>query len=299
MRINHNHDFMFAWRMNQQNNKLLSKSLQKLSSGLRINSAADDAAGLAISEKMRARIRGLQQSSRNIQDIISLVQTAEGGMQEIHSLLQRGRELSVQAANGTYTDADKKMIQEEIEQIKKEVDRIANNTEFNGINLLNRGRTSSDKDLKAEDGISHLLQSALENRNINLERKSELRTQLGAGQGESMTIPLPTVDSKTLSISDINVLIDAKDGIEKFEQAIQQLSSNRSELGAIQNRLEHAFSLNENYKQNLIESESRIRDTDMAKEIMNYTKYQILAQVSLAMMAQANKKPNIVLQLLS
>lgn len=299
MRINHNHDFMFAWRMNQQNNKLLSKSLQKLSSGLRINSAADDAAGLAISEKMRARIRGLQQSSRNIQDIISLVQTAEGGMQEIHSLLQRGRELSVQAVNGTYTDADKKMIQEEIEQIKKEVDRIANNTEFNGINLLNRGRTSSDKDLKAEDGISHLLQSALENRNINLERKSELRTQLGAGQGESMTIPLPTVDSKTLSISDINVLIDAKDGIEKFEQAIQQLSSNRSELGAIQNRLEHAFSLNENYKQNLIESESRIRDTDMAKEIMNYTKYQILAQVSLAMMAQANKKPNIVLQLLS
>lgn len=556
--------------------------MEKLSSGLRINRAGDDAAGLAISEKMRAQIRGLQQSSRNIQDSISLVQTAEGGMQEVHSLLQRGRELSVQAANGTYTSDDKLEIQKEIEQIKEEVNRIADTTEFNGIKLLNNQKASSDTGLTdGEKVMKTLLRSALEqsekliseqygitangedfeiilehngsggtlafvsslvpsttggtgssismtidmddflppswpngggsfiyndrivahemvhavmastlnwghtsannpaipkwfkegtaeflaggderlNSSLNTESasditnligasgtgwysdaetdagvisnhysmgyaavkylhqhikdaggsgikdvidylkvapssrtlddalkniangsyatglaglaadfnssngqtfiagldltnedvgaiggadadglavknkdnvipdidnltsdplkgfneiwpadielqkiigssKSSLKVQLGANQGQSMSIDLPNVTSTSLRIQDINVVTDSSRGIGQFNKAIETVSGQRANLGALQNRLEHALSMNNNYMVNLTESESRIRDVNMAKEIIQSTKLNILSQASQTMLTQANQKPQSVLQLL-
>ncbi|MBG9548641.1 flagellinolysin [Cytobacillus firmus] len=582
MRINYNQDSMFAWRLNTQSNSLASKLMVKLSSGLRINSAADDAAGLAISEKVRAQIRGLSQASRNIQDSISLVQTAEGGLTETHSLLQRGRELVVQAANGTYTEEDKLKIQEEIKQIQSEVDRIADSTEFNGIKLLNRKNAGEDDSLSDEENvIKTLLRSALEQSeslieehyglkangedfeikleydseggtlayvsslvpsatggtgtnismtidmadflpaswpngggsfiyndrivahemvhavmaatlnwghtsadnpaipkwfkegtaeflaggdervqsslttesasditslmgasgtgwysdsetdggvisnhysmgytavkylhdviknaggsgikdvldylkadpatrtlddalinisngsyaaglagfaadfnsvngqsfinsldlnnedvgaiggfdadggtvknkenvipdvdnltsdplkgfneiwpaNIELERiigssADRLKVQLGSNQGQSMSIDLINVDSEALKIKEIDVAKDAEQGIGLFNKAIETVSGQRSKLGALQNRLEHALRMNENYMENLTQSESRIRDVNMAKEIIQFTKQNILAQASQAMLAQANQKPQAVLQLL-
>lgn len=580
MIINHNLAAMNSFRLFQQNNAMGANSAKKLSSGLRINSAADDAAGLAISEKMRAQIRGLKQSSRNIQDAISLVQTAEGAMQEVHALLQRGRELSVQAANDTYTHSDKLNIQKEINQIIEEVDRIASTTEFNTKKLLNNkdenkvvnaeltdeekvlksllrsafeqsekiieqylglkangesltikfeygqqggtlayvtanytpntggpgqditltidindflpagwpndydriiaremtkavmaatlnwGETSdgkraipewfiegvaefiiggkerlaetlsyanpwdiaylmeydgygwfspgtSDENLKnsyysmayasvrflhthikntsgsgIKDIIDYLkadpytatLDEALKNMpygsfssglsgyafyfmNVGINvfysyatkpgddvgaiggadvdggpvktkedvipdidhltddplmywneiwpssvdinkifgfSKSENLTvfQLGANQQQTMGMKLPNVDRAALGIQDIDVVVDAENSITIFDQAIEKISSERSSLGAIQNRLEYALAMNNNYQENLASSESRIRDADMAEEIMTYTKYQVLSQVSQSMLIQANQRPQMVLQLL-
>lgn len=258
---------LHALRQISIHQKHINRAMERLSSGLRINRAADDPAGLAISEKMRAQIRGLSQAQRNVQDGISLIQTAEGSLHEIHAILQRARELSVQAANDTNTEEDRKMIQDEIDQLLKGLTQIANFSEFNTIPLL-------------------------DNRKLNL--------QVGANTGQTMELQMPNISLEQLGLLHINVLDHEKasEAIDIFDKAIQTISSDRSRLGAYQNRLEHTYNNLSNYELNLIDAESRIRSADMAKELMELTKHQLLLQVSLAMLAQANQQQQLVLQLL-
>jgi flagellin len=269
MRINHNIQALNAYRNLSQTMNSTSKSLEKLSSGLRINKAADDAAGLAISEKMRSQIRGLDMAERNTLDAISLVQTAEGAMNEVHSILQRVRELSVQASNGTLEDTDREAIQSEVGQLIEEVDRIASKTQFNQKNLL--------------DGTS-----------------GALTFQIGANEGEKLEITIGAMDSGALSIGGANVgtSAGAQSAISLFETAIQKVSAERSKLGSFQNRLEHTTTNLQTANENLTSAESRIRDLDMAEEMANFTKNNILNQAGQAMLAQANQLPQGILQLL-
>lgn len=253
-----------------------AKASAKLSSGLRINSAADDAAGLAISEKMRGQIRGLDQASRNAQDGISLIQTAEGGMQEIDSMVQRIRELVVQAANDTndYKTADREKIQGEINQLLSEIDSMASRVEFNAKNLLN-GDTSS------------------------------VTFQVGANAGQTMTIKLTAINVNNLGLSELKgegVNISKATSISAListvNSALHVVSAERAKLGAAQNRLEFTINSLDISSENLQASESRIRDTDMAKEMMNITKGNVLQQAATSMLAQANQAPQRILQLL-
>lgn len=259
---------MHALRQISIHQKHINRAMERLSSGMRINRAADDPAGLAISEKMRAQIRGLSQAQRNAQDGISLIQTAEGSLQEIHAVLQRARELSVQAANDTNTPEDRKKIQEEIDELLKGLTQIAKFSEFNTIPLL-------------------------DNRKLNL--------QVGANAGQSMELEMPNISLEQLGLLDVNVMDHEKAGeaIDLFDKAIKLVSSDRSRLGAYQNRLEHTLNHLSNYEMNLVDAESRIRSADMAQEIMELTKHQILLQVSLAILAQANQQQQLVLQLLT
>jgi len=270
MIINHNLNAMNAHRNLGMNNVALGKSVEKLSSGLRINRAGDDAAGLSISEKMRAQIRGLQQASRNAQDGISMIQTAEGGLNEIHSILQRMRELAVQAANGTNASEDLSAIQNEISSLINEIDHIATATDFNGTKVLN---STSDIDLR----IGHSKEN-----------------------DDKMTIDLSKINSKAsdLGVNKVDITSDAVGAIGTIDTAINTVSGYRSKLGAYQNRLEHTIINLDNAAENLTAAESRIRDVDMAKEMMNFTKNNILAQAAQAMLAQANQMPQQVLQLL-
>ncbi len=248
-----------------------AKSMEKLSSGFRINRAGDDAAGLSISEKMRGQIRGLNQASRNSQDAISLIQTAEGALNESHAILQRMRELVVQGGNGATLEAeDLTAINAEITQLNGELDGIASRTEFNGKTLLDGSFTNT--------------------------------FQIGANVGQQLTLTLATAMSSTgLGINGI-----APDGtsaqfdidIALVDAAINTVSTTRSTLGANQNRLEHTIKNLDNASENLQAAESRIRDVDMAKEMMEFTKQNILQQASTAMLAQANQAPQGVLQLL-
>ena len=253
-----------------------AKSIEKLSSGFRINRAGDDAAGLSISEKMRGQIRGLNQASRNAQDGISLIQTAEGALNETHAILQRQRELLVQAGNaGTLEADDLQAIQDEIDELNNELDGIAERTQFNEKNLLD-GTFSSDFQIGANAGQQH-------NLTINSGEDSE---------GFSAT---------HLTVKDIDVTADDFDfdtEIAKVDVAIGKVSAARSNLGANQNRLEHTIKNLDNASENLQAAESRIRDVDMAKEMMEFTKQNILQQASTAMLAQANQAPQTVLQLL-
>ncbi|MCK6206025.1 flagellin [Bacillus infantis] len=269
MRINHNIQALNAYRNLSQTMNSTSKSLEKLSSGLRINKAADDAAGLAISEKMRSQIRGLDMAERNTLDAISLVQTAEGALNEVHSILQRMRELSVQASNGTLEDADRVAVQSEVKQLIDEVDRIADKTQFNQKNLL--------------DGSG-----------------GALTFQIGANQGETLDITIGAMDSAALLISGANVgtTAGAQTAISLFESAIQTVSAERSKLGSFQNRLEHTTTNLQTANENLTSAESRIRDLDMAEEMANFTRNNILNQAGQAMLAQANQLPQGILQLL-
>lgn len=246
-----------------------SKSIEKLSSGLRINRAGDDAAGLSISEKMRAQIRGLNQASRNAQDGISLIQTAEGALNETHAILQRMRELAVQAANDTYVDNDRSYIQAEIKQLTAEINRIASTTEFNTQKLLD-GTYSSKK------------------------------FQIGANAAQMVTLSIESMKSSDLNIDNIQVnsYDNASQAITTINEAINIVSKERSNLGAIQNRLEHTIKNLDTAAENLQASESRIRDVDMAKEIMQFSKLNILNQAAQTMLAQANQNPQSVLQLL-
>lgn len=252
-----------------------SKSMEKLSSGLRINRAGDDAAGLAISEKMRAQIRGLDQASRNAQDGISLIQTAEGALNETHAILQRMRELAVQSANDTNTVDDRAELQKEVDQLAQEITRIADTTEFNTQKLLD-GTFSGT-------------------------------FQIGANTDQTITLKIGKMDAGTLNLSgasagtgiDISSSADAAtNAISTIDQAIKTVSSERSKLGAYQNRLEHTINNLSTSSENLTAAESRIRDVDMAKEMMEQTKDSILAQAAQAMLAQANQQPQGVLQLL-
>ena len=277
MRINNNIPALFAQNKLANTNQALSKSLEKLASGLRINRAGDDAAGLAISEKMRGQVRGLNQAMRNAQDGISLIQTAEGALNETHAILQRMRELAVQAANDTNTREDRVKIKDELSELKKEVDRIAQQTEFNTKKLLN-GTFSGRFHIGANTG-----------QNVKLAVNSMNASAIGVGGATYSTI-VSGVASAQQNVA--NVLIG------HIDSAISKVSDERSKLGAYQNRLEHTISNLQTSAENLQAAESRIRDVDMANEMVKFTKNQILTQAGTAMLAQANMAPQGVLKLL-
>ena len=273
MRINHNISALNTYRQLSINQTLGNKSLEKLSSGLRINRAGDDAAGLAISEKMRGQIRGLDMASKNAQDAISLIQTAEGALNETHSILQRMRELAVQSANDTNNNNDREELQKEVEQLIQEIDRIAKDTEFNTKKLLDGSLSGSDKAL-----VFHI----------------------GANEGQNIELEINAMTASGLGVSgvDISSQSGADKAITTIQSAIDKVSSERAKLGAYQNRLEHTINNLGTASENLSAAESRIRDVDMAKEMMEFTKMNILQQAATAMLAQANMQPQMVLQLL-
>lgn len=275
MSIRNNLNAMFALRYIGINNDLLGKSIEKLSSGLRINRDGDDAAGLAISEKIRGQINGLTQASRNAQDGISLMQTAEGSVNETHSMLQRMKTLAVQAANGTYTNSDRKLIDKELQELKKEINRIAKDTEFNGMTLLDG---SFDKK-KGSDGL-----------NLQVGNK--------ANQIISVDIEGATLNDLGIQHISIETEDDAKSALSKIENAIHYTSGIRATLGAVQNRLEYTISSLDNTAENLQSAESRIRDTDIAKEMMEYVKSKLLMDVGISILTQANQEFNFILKLL-
>ena len=389
MIINHNMNALNSHRNMGVNNTAAGKSMEKLSSGLRINRAGDDAAGLAISEKMRGQIRGLTQASRNSADGISMIQTAEGALNETTNILQRMRELAVQASNDTNTSSDRNEIQKEINALTEEVDRIANNTEFNTQKLLNGNKSGVggdvvneavaeskgkfkiqlDTDLAANneitiDGKSYtvkdtdvadvgVFKQSLENvftdytftvgadkKSITFEQKvgadkekvnfelsgkfikakvekvgvtakaeeiseGKANIQVGANSNQSMDIEIGDMRAKALNITDgagnsLSVLSaeDANKAITAFDAALNEVSSQRANLGAVQNRLEYTISNLDNTAENLTSAESTLRDVDMAKEMMEYSKNNILNQAAQAMISQANQQPQNVLQLL-
>ncbi|WPX07807.1 flagellin N-terminal helical domain-containing protein [Anaerocellum danielii] len=403
MRINNNIQALNTYNRLTINNDALSKSLEKLSSGMRINRAGDDAAGLAISEKMRSQIRGLNQAQRNAQDAISLIQTAEGALNEVHSILQRMRELAVQAANDTNTDADRSAIQNEVDQLVSEIDRIANTTEFNtkklldgtvvgikaavlgsysinnnsslkttditllgnaattiqnhaavngAVNIVRIGSGTNPTDFEIRDVFGNVLtgnttiyfagsatsiiigfktnvltsssQFSIKFNNIGNMKVGEsitltltayqaaqtdtskaITTQIGANTGQTMQIGIDSMKGIDLGVIDangntikVNTKYAASAAIAVLDNAISKVSEQRSRLGAYQNRLEHTINNLGTASENLTASESRIRDVDMAKEMMSYTKNNILMQAATAMLAQANQLPQAVLQLL-
>ena len=269
MVVQHNLTAMNANRQLGITTNAQAKSSEKLSSGYKINRAADDAAGLTISEKMRSQIRGLNKASDNAQDGISLIQTAEGALNEAHSILQRMNELATQAANDTNTTSDRSAVQDELNALTSEVDRIAETTQFNTQNLLDG--TFSAKNL-----------------------------QVGSLEGQKITLTIATMDATALSIDGLAVSTFSAAGssMSKIQKAISSVSKQRSALGAIQNRLEHTVANLDNVSENTSSAESRIRDTDMAEEMVSYSKNNILAQAGQSMLAQANQSTQGVLSLL-
>lgn len=267
MRINTNTMALFAFRQIGLHQNKMMTAMQRLSSGMRINSAKDDAAGLAISEKMRAQIRGLNQAVRNAEDGISLIQTAEGGLNESHAILQRMRELTVQAANDTNTLTDRENIQMEIDELKEALNDIGNRTTFNTMNLLDG--SFSDKKL-----------------------------QVGANSNQTINV---TINDMTATAIGVNVTTQeqANTSLDILDEAIKRVSSERSRMGALENRLGHTINNLSNQSLNLTEAESRIRDADMAKEMMTLAKHNILSQAAQAMLAMAMQQPQSVLQLLT
>lgn len=263
-----------AFRQLGMNNTQVSKSLEKLASGYRINRAGDDAAGLAVSESMKAQIKGLEAASSNSQDAISLVQTAEGALTEVHDMLNRMVELATKAANGTYTDEQRGNYQDEIKQLQDEIDRISQTTEFNGQKLLSGG-TMAASGLTMQVGTTNVATNQL-------------------------TVTIGNMGTASLGISavKVNAVTSAQAAISAINHAITTVSKTRSALGAMQNRLEHTINNLDTTAENLSAANSRIRDTDMAKEMMKYTQMNVLVQSAQAMLAQANQQPQSVLQLL-
>jgi flagellin len=260
LRINSNVDAMAAHRQLSSISDKISQSMERLSSGLRINRAADDAAGLGISEKMRGQINGLAQAQRNIQDGVSMVQTAEGNLDEVHSILQRVRELAVQYKNGSLSQSGKDAITSEVNALTSEIDRIQKSASFNGITLLG-----------SDTGVTF---------------------QVGANDSDNITVTFgKAAVSSTYDLSDAAIL-------STIDSDIDKVSATRANFGAVQNRLDHALAVAGSYQENLTSAESRIRDVDMADEMVNLTKNQILQQAGTAMLAQANQAPQAVLQLL-
>lgn len=273
MRINNNISAMNTYSRLTSAQTAQSKSLEKLSSGLRINRAGDDAAGLAISEKMRGQIKGLNQAVRNSQDGISMIQTGEGALNETHSILQRMRELAVQSSNDTNTAEDRAQIQLETADLIEEIDRIATTTEFNTQKLLDAtGGTG---------GVFTL--------------------QIGANDSQTLDVTFADMQAAALGVDGVDLGADSPTStaaIATIDSAIKLVSDERSQLGAKQNRLEHTINNLTTTSENLSAAESRIRDVDMAKEMMEFTKNNILNQAATAMLAQANQMPQGVLQLL-
>jgi len=262
LRIQNNVEALGAHRNLTVTSGHMAKSMERLSSGFRINRAADDAAGLAISERMRSQVRGLAQTTRNIQDGVSLVQTAEGNLDEVHSMLQRVRELAVQYKNGTLSTSDQAAIQTEVNQLASEIERIGTSAKFNGITLLAVAGT--------------------------------VTFQVGVNDGDSITVSTISLGETVGSFT----ALSSSTALSAIDAAITAVSSARSTFGAVQNRLEHSLSANAIYRENLVSAESRIRDVDMAAEMVTLTKYQILQQAGTSMLAQANQASQGVLSLI-
>lgn len=299
MRINNNIPALNTHRLLNVNTSGLQKTLEKLSSGKRINRSADDAAGLAISQKMEAQVRGLRQASRNSLDGVSLIQTTEGALNEVHAMLQRMRELSVQGANGIYAEEDVSAIANEMKELTEQIDKIGKDTEFNGIKLLKGNLNPQDDPLDPADDIE------------------KLRLQIGANEGQFIEIDMKDINV-TVSSGSLDILTDIievdgsgfkvtsgtllassfEKAITKYNDASERVSSMRSKLGAIQNRLEHTIRNLDNTAENLTEAKSRIEDLDMALEMSTFTKLNILQQAGTSMLGQANQLPQNVLQLL-
>ncbi len=279
MRIQHNITALNAHRNLSNNNSALGKNLEKLSSGYKINRAGDDAAGLAISEKMRAQITGLETAQKNANDGVSLVQTAEGALTEVHSMLNRMVELATQSANGTYSSTNRAEMQKEINALTKEIDRISATANFNGTKLFTSATTIN----------LHVGESSASTNQIGVTLKSMDSKSIGG-----------TFNGTNVGVSSINLTTvnGARSAIDIANGAIDMISSMRSDFGALQNRLEHTINNLGVQTENISAAESRIRDVDMAKEMMTYTKNNILVQASQAMLAQANQVPQSVLQLL-
>jgi flagellin len=285
MIINHNMSSIFAQRQLKQNDLQLSKNVEKLSSGLRITRAGDDASGLAVSEKMRSQIRGLRQAERNAENGISFIQTTEGYLQETQDVLQRLRELSVQASNGIYTPEDRMQIQVEVSQLVDEIDRIASHGQFNGMNLLT-GRFA------AETGENIITASMYFHIGANMDQRE--RVYIGTMTSEALGVrDVASRDIMTLSTPD-----SANRSIGVLDEALKRVNKQRADLGAYQNRLEMAAQGISISAENQQAAESRIRDLDMASGMVDFTKNSILVQSATAMLAQANVKPQAVLQLL-
>jgi flagellin len=285
MIINHNLSAMFADRSLKVTGTYLEKNMEKLSSGLRINRAGDDASGLAVSEKMRSQIRGLNKASENAQNGISFIQTAEGYLQETQDIMQRVRELAVQSSNGVYTAEDRMQIQVEVSQLIDEVDRIASHAQFNGMNLLTGrfGREGGENVVTASMWF-HI------GANMDQRERAFIGTMTAKGLGVRNV-----GDDSILSLSSSD---SANRAIGTLDEALKRISKQRADLGAYQNRLEHAIRGLDVGAENLQAAESRVRDTNMANEMVGYTKNQILSQSGTAMLAQANQRGQSVLQLL-
>jgi flagellin len=285
MIINHNLSAMFADRSLKITNGEVTKNQEKLSSGMRINRAGDDASGLAVSEKMRSQIRGLQRASKNAEDGISFIQTSEGYLQESQDIVQRMRELAVQASNGIYSAEDRMMIQVEVSQLVDEVDRIASHAQFNGMNMLT-GRFAR------ETGENTITGSMWFHIGANMDQR--VRAYIGTMTSKGLGIR-NVGDDTFISLSSAD---SANRSIGVLDAALKKINKQRADLGAYQNRLEHAVKGIDVGAENLQAAESRIRDTDMANEMVAYTKNQVLAQAGNAMLAQANQKTSQVMQLL-
>ncbi len=283
MIINHNMSALFANNTLKLTNSALTKNIEKLSSGLRINRAGDDASGLAVSEKMRAQIRGLRQASKNAENGISFIQTTEGYLQETQNIMHRMRELAVQSANGIYTEEDRMQIQVEVSQLVDEIDRIASHAQFNGMNMLT-GRFAAERGENTVTGSMWLHIGA------NMDQRE--RVYIGTMTASAFKV---RAENDILSFSTPE---NANMAIGVIDAALRQVSKQRADLGAYQNRLEMAVTGIDIGAENMQAAESRIRDVNMAAEMVDYVKNQILMQAGTAMLAQANMKTQAVLQLL-
>ena len=285
MVINHNMSAMFSNRTLGVTNGSLSKDMEKLSSGEKINRAGDDASGLAVSEKMRAQIRGLNQASENAENGISFIQTTEGYLQETTDIMQRIRELAVQSSNGIYTDEDRMQIQVEVSQLVAEVDRIASQAQFNGMNMLT-GRFAQST---GENSVTASMW-------LHIGANMDQRIQVYVGTMTAQALGVR--EAGTEQIIQLTTPEDANRAIGTLDEALKKINKQRADLGGYQNRLEHAVKGLNVSAENMQASESRIRDTNMADQMVDYTKNQILSQAGTAMLAQANSQSQNVLSLI-
>ncbi len=288
MIINHNLSAMFAQRTLKFSNRAVDGNMEALSSGMRINRAGDDASGLAVSEKMRSQIRGLQRAEQNAQDGISFIQTTEGYLQESQDILQRMRELAVQSSNGIYSSEDRMQIQVEISQLVDEINRIASHAQFNGMNMLT-GRFAQDT------GENAVTASMWFHIGANMDQRE--RVYIGTMTAQGLGVQGASGVPETATFISMETPDQANIAIGVIDEALKKVSKQRADLGAYQNRLEYATEGLSVGAENLQASESRIRDTDMAEEMVDFTRNQILVQSGTAMLAQANQKTQSVLQL--
>ncbi len=309
MRIQHNIAALNTHRNLGMNQAASAKNLEKLSSGYKINRAGDDAAGLAVSEKMRGQISGLNMASKNAQDGISLIQTAEGALNETHSILQRMRELAVQSANDTNVTSDREALQLEINSLAKEITRISTDTEFNTQKLLTGsfgGQITSgaafdiNKATATGGKVFHIGANSSQNIKLSIGNMSATALGVNAVANDQATTVAPIADGDKIGTVGINVSTQsaANNSIKAIDSALNRVSETRASLGAVQNRLEHTINNLGTTSENLTAAESRIRDTDMAAEMMQFTKNNILTQAAQSMLAQANQQPQGVLSLL-